>query len=246
MSLNVHFRRTWMCSFYSHADSAWVFPPFSRKFPSFFRKVPNTKLTTIFKKCTVAGPSQGIHRNPPMYPNVRNLAQGQLFVSFPSSRYAAYTFGKNRTIRNIWRLSRHVPIHWESINVQHRLRLNMIIQWNWNIWIHISHDCAFGKLMMHYYALLLLSIAQLLPLALQSLSPVTSSKHWPPSFEDFLWWQRHLLWPFLLLQLKRRMKEHGKTKLGAAGCCRVPEIENLDKSYTLAEALALNGTEYLQ
>ena len=91
INMNVHFRRTWMCSFYSHADSAWVFPPFSRKFPSFSRKVPNTKLTTIFKKCTVAGPSQGIHRNPPMYPNVRrNLAQGQLFVSFPNSRYAAY------------------------------------------------------------------------------------------------------------------------------------------------------------
>ena len=43
INMNVHFRRTWMCSFYSHADSAWVFPPFSRKFLPFFRKVPNTK-----------------------------------------------------------------------------------------------------------------------------------------------------------------------------------------------------------
>jgi hypothetical protein len=51
-------------------------------------------LTTIFKKCTVADPSQGIHRNPPMYPLVRNLAQGQLFASFPSSRYAAYILGE--------------------------------------------------------------------------------------------------------------------------------------------------------
>ena len=37
INMNVHFRRTWMCSFYSHADSAWVFPPFSRKFLPFFR-----------------------------------------------------------------------------------------------------------------------------------------------------------------------------------------------------------------
>ena len=89
-----------MFSFLSHDESARVFPPFYlRPFPGNFRpekpthfyakycrvrsaqKVRKPKLTTVVKKWPFLAPSQEIR------PKGRNLANGQLFVSFWRSRY---------------------------------------------------------------------------------------------------------------------------------------------------------------